>query len=352
MVTPAKKSFDFEVGVYRPPSEGGSDSLLVRFSRNCPWNRCTFCAMYKQENFSLRSVAELKQDLSAIADIRDQLVAIAGGSGISDITRQGIIELTRQYPELADSYQYAMVAQWLLSGGKTAFIQDANSLLMKTADLVEVLNVLRETFPSLQRVTTYARSHTLARKSLEELISIREAGLDRVHVGLETGDDTLLKRIKKGVTAAEHIKGGRRAVEAGFQLSEYWMPGLGGKAMWRQHAEHTAQVLSEINPHYIRSRPLFPAEGTPLYEEFQRGDFQMQTPHEHLTELKVMMTALNVTGKVCFDHAGNYWRNSNGGLLFSQSYEGYQFPERKDEVLSLIEEGLTVKKAPPFQFRL
>ncbi|MCP4262627.1 MAG: hypothetical protein GY774_34755 [Planctomycetes bacterium] len=134
---------------------------------------------------------------------------------------------------------------------------------------------------------------------------------------------------------------------AGFQLSEYWMPGLGGKAMWQNHARNTARVLNEINPHYIRSRPFFPSPGTPLFEEHGSGEFQPLSPSEQLTELKLMMEELDLTSRVCFDHAGNYWRAKNGGLLFSQSYEGYKFPEQKPVVLKLLEEGIEVQKNTP-----
>jgi radical SAM superfamily enzyme YgiQ (UPF0313 family) len=130
------------------------------------------------------------------------------------------------------------------------------------------------------------------------------------------------------------------------------MPGLGGKKRWQNHARNTARVLSEINPHYIRSRPLIPQPGTPLYEEYKNGDLQILSPDEQLLELKLMMEELNVTSKVCFDHAGNYWRNRDGGLLFNQSYEGYKFPEEKPRVLQLIEEGLTAQSQEQVFLRL
>jgi hypothetical protein len=136
-------------------------------------------------------------------------------------------------------------------------------------------------------------------------------------------------------------------MEAGFQLSEYWMPGLGGKEMWEGHAKNTARVLSAINPDYIRSRPFFPSPGSPLFEANSRGEFHLLSPREQLMELKVMIEGLSVTSKVCFDHAGNYWRGIEGGLLFSQSYEGYKFPEQKKRVLQLIQEGMDVSQHTP-----
>ncbi len=306
---PAQK-YDFEVGVYRPPSEGGSASLLLRITRNCPWNRCEFCAMYKTEKFELRSPAEVKSDIDQVADICNNLKDISRKLGYGgSITREAAIELLNSAPELNYHQGFVMVYNWLQSGAKTAFLQDANSLIMKTDQLVDILQHLRKTFPTLNRVTSYARSKTLAQKSMDELKAIREAGLDRVHIGLETGDDELLKKIKKGVDSEGHIKGGKKAMEAGFQVSEYWMPGLGGKAKWQNHARNTARVLNEIDPHYIRSRPFFPAPGTPLQEKYESGRFTMLSPQEQLLELKLMMEELNVTSKVCFDHAGNYWRN-------------------------------------------
>ncbi len=349
---PAQK-YNFEVGVYRPPSEGGSHSLLVRVTRNCPWNRCEFCAMYKTEKFELRSPAEVKADIDQVADLWGRLKDISWKLGFGgSVTREAAIELLNAEPELNYNQGFVMVYNWIQSGARTAFLQDANSLIMKSDQLVDILQHLRKTFPTLNRVTSYARSKSIAQKKLEELVAIREAGLDRVHIGLETGDDELLKKIKKGVTADGHIKGGKKAMEAGFQLSEYWMPGLGGKEMWRNHALNTAKVLNEINPHYIRSRPFNPLPGTGLQELIADGKMQLLSAEEQLTELKLMMENLDVTSKVCFDHAANYWLNRHGGLLFTHSYEGYKFPEEKARVLALIDEGLQAKNKRPELLRL
>jgi radical SAM superfamily enzyme YgiQ (UPF0313 family) len=350
----AMNKYSFEVGMYRPPSEGGSFSLLLRFTRNCPWNKCLFCSMYKQETFSQRSEAEIKQDIDSIAQLCTDLQRLSeklGHGGV--INRAVIIAMIEKMPELNYSDTFVMVLNWISSGGKTVFLQDANSLVMATDKLVSVLTYLRKTLPSIERVTTYARSKTLARKPLDELVAIREAGLDRLHVGFETGDDTLLKITKKGVTAKEHIAGGRKAMEAGFQLSEYWMPGLGGKEMWENHAKNTARVLSHIDPHYIRSRPFNTPPGTPVEDEQGSRRLALLSPQEHLMELQLMVDNLEVTSKLCFDHAGNYWVNRKGGLLFSQSYEGYQFPEEKQHVLDLIEEGIIAQegRADPRLFR-
>ncbi|MDZ7760601.1 MAG: radical SAM protein [Desulfovermiculus sp.] len=337
----------FETGVYRPPSEGGSNSLLLRFTRNCPWNKCAFCAMYKTEKFEKRPVEEIKADIDAMAAICDEIKEISQRQGISGISRGAVVEFLGRHPELEEHPGFSMLLSWLVSGGGTAFLQDANTMIMKTQDLIEALRHLRRKFPSINRVTTYARSGTIARKSPEELQSIREAGLDRLHIGLESGDDEILKQIRKGADSQVHIQGGRKAVEAGFQVSEYWMPGLGGTERWESHARETARVLSEINPHYIRSRPFRPLPGTPMYEQYQEGTLRLLTPTEQLQELRLTMENLEVTSRVCFDHMANYWRGRGGGLLFSHDYEGYKFPEQKAQVLAFIEDGLQYGQKEP-----
>lgn len=337
--------YSFEVGMYRPPSEGGSCSLLMRFTRNCPWNKCTFCSMYKNETFSMRTVEEIKADIDSIASLSRDMKTISWRLGLAgEISRDVAIAMLEKEPGFNTSHGFVMVFNWLQTGGKTAFLQDGNSLMMPSDKLIDVLGCLRKTLPSLERVTTYARSKTLSRKNLAELTGIREAGLDRLHVGLETGDDVLLKRVKKGASAKEHIDGGRKAVAAGFQLSEYWMPGLGGKERWREHAVNTARVLNAINPHYIRSRPFFPRPGTPIHRAYQSGDLILLNPEEQLAELRLMVETLDVTSRVCFDHDGNYWADDRGRRIFSLSYEGYQFPEQKQVVLSLIDRGMRAQK--------
>lgn len=340
--------YEFETGVYRPPSEGGSHSLLVRVTRNCPWNHCTFCGMYKTERFQLRSAAEIKRDIDAMAAVCNDLRSLSWKMGYGgEINQEVGLSLVENEPELRRHQGFAMLFHWLISGAETAFLQDGDSLIMKTGELVAVLEYLRAVFPSLKRVTTYARSKTLARKSVEELKAIYQAGLDRVHVGLESGDDAVLKKVRKGATGEIHIQGGRKAKEAGFQLSEYWMPGLGGKALWKEHAVNTAKVLSAIDPHYIRSRPLRMWAGTPLQSEMDSHEFEMLSAKEQLFELKTTLEHLNVTSRVCFDHSGNYWKNRRGAPLLSLSYEGYQFPEERQRVLDLIEEGLLVDNVRP-----
>jgi len=344
---PRKLPYSFEVGMYRPPSEGGSFSLLLRVTRNCPWNKCTFCGMYKTERFQPRSADDVKADIDSIAALCGRLESISNRLGYGgELNRHVVTELLDSDPVIGFVPGLEMVINWMASGGRTVFLQDGDSIALKTERLVEVLDHLRSTFPTIERVTTYARAKTVFKKSLEELTEIREAGLTRLHIGLESGDDEILERISKGVTSSEHIVAGRKAVEAGFQLSEYWMPGLGGRERWRQHAENTARVLNAIDPHYARSRPFFPYPGTPIAHEVERGEVTILTPYEHLREVEALVENLDYDGRVCFDHAGNYWRSPAGGNLLSLDYEGYKIPDEKDRLLELIGEGLALLEPP------
>ena len=278
----------------------------------------------------MRAVEDIKKDIQAAKTISDEIKQVSWQLGyagqINNVVASTIIQ---REPNLSESYSFITVFNWLSSGGHTVFLQDADSLIMRTPDLIEVIKFLKETFPSIDRITSYARTKTICHKTMEELKDIRAAGLNRLHVGLETGDDELLKYIDKGVTAEEQIIAGRKAIEAGFEFSAYVMPGLGGPTMSEQHAKNTARVLNEINPDYIRLRPFVPRPNTPLFDEYQRGELQISSPHERLRELKIMIGALTVTSRVCFDHMMNGWRKESGELLFKQDYEGYKFPEEK-----------------------
>ncbi len=335
------KKYDFETGVYRPPSEGGASSLLVRLTRNCPWNHCTFCAMYKREKFSLRKPEEIIGDINVMLGIYSQVEKFSQEMGFGNkIHSAAVSRFLKSEPDLYYHSGVSMLLNWILAGGKTVFLQDADSLIMKTDQIVNVLKHLKSTFPSIQRITSYARSRTIVKKPTNDLIKILNSGLDRLHIGLETGDAQLLKIVKKGTTPDDHIKAGQKALKAGFQVSEYWMPGLGGTLHSRDHAKNTAAVLNQINPHFIRSRPFTPRPGTVYFEHASKNKEDRQTPSEQLLEIKQMLENLNVTSKICFDHAGNHWKSLDGRLLLNQSYEGYKFPEEKDRLLDLLETGI------------
>jgi radical SAM superfamily enzyme YgiQ (UPF0313 family) len=246
---------------YRPPSEAGS--LLLRVTRGCPWNQCTFCSMYKDTPFEKRPLDEIFQDIETARRIYG----------------------TRP---------------------RTVFIGDSNSLVLSPDALAKILGHLYEHFPATERVTSYARARTLCKKSLDELRLIRQAGLTRLHVGLETGDPELLKEIKKGATPEQMAEGCLRAKEAGFEVSLYVLAGIGGEEKWQQHADGTAAVLNQVDPHFIRIRTFVPTPHSPLWESVQNGSFQPASAETILREQRRLVELLNVTSQYLSDHISNY----------------------------------------------
>ena len=251
---------DYDFPPFRPPSE--ANSLLLRVTRGCPWNRCTFCSMYKGMKFEIRELEEILEDIEAARELYGDRV-------------------------------------------RTIFIGDSNSLVAKTEMLVNVLNTLSSSFPHAERVTSYARAKTIAKKPLEDLIKIHQAGLTRLHVGLETGDQDLLKEIGKGATPEEMVEAGRKAKEAGFEYSLYVLLGIGGEEKWEQHARGTAHVLNQIDPHFIRVRTFVPQPNSPLYETVTEGRFQPASPETILKETKLLLEELQVTSQFFSDHISN-----------------------------------------------
>jgi len=307
----SNEGMSFEQGPIRPPSE--AKSLLLRFTRNCPWNQCLFCPVYKGRKFSLRSVGEIKQDIQHAKDIADDMKALSWEMGFSGKLTDPVVSRIFSSPSYSDSYR--TIAAWLYYKTDACFLQDADNLIMHTDDLVEVLTFLREKFPEIKRVTTYSRSRTIVRKSVDDLKRIREAGLDRVHVGLETGYDPLLKMMKKGVTGEQQIEAGQKVVAAGMELSEYVMPGLGGQALWREHATATAEVLNQIKPPFIRIRSLRVPDRVPLWEKMQIGEFKMQTDDMVAEEIKIFIEALTgITSVLTSDHIMNLLEEVSGKL--------------------------------------
>jgi histone acetyltransferase (RNA polymerase elongator complex component) len=303
----------FEQGPIRPPNE--AQSLLLRFTRNCPWNRCLFCPVYKGRKFSLRSVAEIKQDIQTARDIADDIQAVSWKLGQRGEITDAVISHISGTGHWAQSSSYRSVAAWMYYATGACFLQDADNLIMRTDDLVEVLTFLRRKFPEVRRVTTYSRSRTVTKKSPEAWTRIRQAGLDRVHIGLETGYDPLLKLVQKGVTAAQHVEAGRKLVEAGMEVSEYIMPGLGGREMWREHALETARVLNQINPHFIRLRSLRIPERVPLHARLEDGSFHMLTDDELAEEIRLFVEQLEgITSTVTSDHIMNLLEEVGGKL--------------------------------------
>ncbi len=331
-----KLSQSFELGPIRPPSE--AYSLLIRATRNCPWNRCQFCSVYKGNKFELRPVDEILRDIEAAKAISEGMKEISWKMGYGN----KVIEVAAM---LSNQLQHGQcvhnVALWLGTGGKSAFLQDSNTLIMRTPDLIQVITFLRKTFPGLNRVTTYGRSHTAARKSLAELKALKDAGLDRIHIGLETGYDPLLAYMGKGCTAKNHIDGGKKVREAGISLCEYVMPGLGGKKMSKEHALETARVLNEIDPDYIRLRSLHVSPIIPLWTKLQDGDFELQTEDEVVMEIAVFIENLQVTSYFKSDHILNLLMEIEGRM-----------PEDKERCLNIIDKYLSLPEEERLNFKV
>lgn len=305
------EKLDFEQGPIRPPSE--ARSLLIRITRNCSWNQCLFCPVYKGTRFSRRSVEEIKEDIRTITRIMEEVKALSwqlGGNGKVD---DSVITQVFYQPDY--SHAYRNVAAWMYYQEFTVFLQDANNLVLPAAELIEVLTFLRKEIPQISRITSYARARTVSRKTVEELAGIRKAGLDRIHIGLESGSDAVLQWMKKGVTAAEQIEAGKKCKEAGISLSEYWMPGLGGKALWQEHALETARVLNAINPDYIRIRSLRIPDRIPLFQLVAEGTFQPLTDDEMVEEIRLMIDHLEgITSTITSDHIMNLLEDISGTL--------------------------------------
>ncbi len=324
----SREDLSFELGPIRPPSE--AKSLLVRVTRNCPWNKCAFCITYKGKHFSKRSVSEVKRDIDSMARIAERVREMSWKIGCGGSVDETVIHYLMGMG--FDEY-HMMIAGWLLFGGKTVFLQDANQMAYPTDGLCEILEYLREKFPSIERVTTYARSRTIAkRKSVDDLKALKKAGLNRVHVGLESGDGVVLEFIKKGATPDEHVEAGLKVMEAGMELSEYVILGLGGKKWWKQHAENTAKVLSRISPHFIRIRTLKVIPGTPLYDAQLSGEWVPQTEDERIREEKILIENLDCRGSYFVsDHILNLLEEVEGRL-----------PEDKEKLLGVIDRYLSL----------
>ena len=323
----------FEQGPIRPPSEAGS--LLLRVMRNCSWNHCTFCPVYKGRSFSRRPTDHLRRDIdavhAAVAAIREARQS------------RGSLTLAHIQTDLAgqelDPAALAAAWHWLRHGARTVFLQDANVLIVKPEDLLVILNHLNQRFPHIQRITCYARSSTVARLPLEALRGLCQAGLSRVHVGLESGSDQVLRATRKGTTQAQQISAGVKLKQAGIELSEYYMPGLGGAALWQENARQSALALNRINPDYIRIRSLALPKEAPLTTAAQKGTFAIPSDELVLRELQLFLESLDgITSTVANDHIVNLLPEVEGRL-----------PRDQDRMLNIINQYLELAAgtAPP-----
>ena len=329
----------FEQGPIRPPSE--ATSLLIRVTRNCPWNKCVFCHTYRDSKFELRSVEEVKKDIQAMKDIADQIVGLSWKLGEGGrVNRNVLTQIYNSNGFYNDFFQ--TVAVWLYFGGENVFLQDADSLIIKTPDLLAILDFLREKFPAIKRITSYCRSHTAARKTVGEFEQLRKAGLSRIHIGMESGCDEVLSLIHKGVTANDHIKAGQNIRQAGIELSEYVMPGLGGAKWTRQHALETARVINAINPDFVRLRTLHVVPGTELDELMRKGEFQPLGDEDILKEIQIFIENLDVQEtKLASDHILNLLEELEGKL-----------PADKPKILAAVKRYFELSAEDRLIFRL
>jgi len=300
----------FELGPIRPPSE--AQSLMLRITRNCPWNKCTFCGLYKGQKFSIRPVDHMIQDIDTIHDCVDEIQALMEQTG-GATQRQYMNIMAGRTENEKMALQTAL--NWVQGGMQSIFLQDANTLVIKPDDLVEILSYAKKCFPQVRRITSYARSQTIARISDDDMKRIADAGLNRVHIGLESASDDVLGFVKKGVDKTTHIIAGQKVKRAGIELSEYFMPGLGGVAFSKENALETADALNQINPDFIRIRTLAVPEYVDLYKDCQAGSFTTLNDVQMAEELLLMLDNLQgITSTVKSDHILNLLQEVEGRL--------------------------------------
>ncbi|MHA1569046.1 MAG: radical SAM protein [Alphaproteobacteria bacterium] len=273
----------YDQPVYRPPSE--ANSLIIQAVIGCPHNRCAFCDMYKMKKFRPREQEEILQDLRSAREIYGPHVS-------------------------------------------TIFLADGNAIVLPAARLVEICETAYQLFPRLVRVTTYGSAKFVVKKKPEELQLLRAAGLTRIHMGLESGDEVTLRRIEKGADPDTIIQAGRMVVAAGMELSLYYMVGVAGTERWQQHAVGSARVVNEVGPHFVRLRTFVPRRGTPLLDTWQAGQLTLPDPYQALTETRLLVEKVDARTQLLSDHISNFLDVS--GML----------PENKQAMVGRIDEAL------------
>lgn len=281
----------FEQGVIRPPSEAGS--LLVRVTRNCPWNRCLFCPAYKGTKFSRRSLAEIKRDID---------------------------EMGKYYGDHRLEVS-------------TAFFQDADSMILPTSDLLKILKHLKNIFPGIRGVTSYGRAKSLKKKSVSSLKALKESGLTRIHTGLESGSAQVLKLVRKGESPEDMITGGQHVMAGGISLSEYILPGVGGKELTDVHALETARVLNEIRPDFIRVRTFALPPNSPMEAMANEGRFTPLNDLEIVSEIRLLLSHL--------DEMPSHFRCGDFSLNLLMHVDG-RLDHDKGKMLNALDEFLSL----------
>ena len=287
-----------ELGPIRPVDE--AESLLIRTTRSCPWNRCEFCVNYTDMPFSMRKVEEIKEDIVAAAHHYD-----------------------------GHTFQ-------------SCFLQDGDSFIMKTPDLLEILSFLKQHFPSLEKITSYGRAQTMIRKSPEEIQEICDAGLKLLYCGMESGSDKVLEQVNKGVVAADTIRAAEMAKAAGMEISEFIILGLGGTALWQEHATETARVLNEIDPDFIRVLTIGVKPGSGLEKQIEAGTFELQTEENVIEEQRLLIENL--------DGISSYYVNHHAVDLLMEARG--QLPEEKPKLLAIVDRYLSMPEDDRINYTL
>lgn len=273
----------YEEPVFRPPCEAGS--LIIQATIGCPHNRCTFCGMYKTKKYRVRSLSEIREDILSARDI------------------------------------------W--ADPPSVFLADGNTIAMRTDDLVQVLDYVKEAFPETGRISVYGGARFIRGRAVEDLTRLKEHGLDIVYMGLESGDGEILRGVQKGATPEDYVRAAGKLKEAGIALSTYVLAGLGGRGRTREHALNSALVLNGMNPDYIRIRTLVLMPGFPMYEELAGSGFEECSGREVAIETRLLLENLDVeNAQFLSDHVSNYLP------LYGR------LPEDREEMLAAIDRVL------------
>lgn len=279
--------------------------------------------MYKDAEFSIRKPEHILRDIDYVREYTDFL----------QNPKPGI--------EMEEPLAYDAAMHWTSHGMKSVFLQDADALVIGAEKLARILNHLRASFPNIERVTSYARSSTLNKMSVEDLTILKDSGLTRIHVGLESGSDNVLKTVRKGASKAIHIRAGLKVKEAGMELSEYFMPGLGGRSLSNEHATESADALNQIDPDFIRLRPLALPVRAPLYELMMSDQFDRCNDVEVVRELHTFIEKLEgISSYLVSDHILNLFADLNGEL-----------PEAKTNLLSILQRFLDLDEEEQMVYR-
>jgi hypothetical protein len=327
----------FEICSIRPPTE--NYSLTFRLTRNCYWNKCAFCPVYKfGAKFSKRTTETVIEDirragliddilhdegiirligeqadydrLEKIIDSIEQSKGFEGETPEADAYKDlderlaWFLPWFKETPCVRDSIQH--VLSWRMGGARTCFLGDADSLILDPAFMAEVIRSVKDHFPSIDRFTVYGRTRSAARlRTLEELEGYHAAGLHRVHFGIESGCDEVLSFMNKGVTRAEHIDGLAKTKDSGISCSVYVMPGLGGKGLSESHAHDTAGMISRAAPDFVRLRSLQIFPQTPLEEAVRKGAFMEADEEDLVREIRTMVQEIDCVTEIMSDSASN-----------------------------------------------